>query len=118
MAVLKIVQYTPIKLLDNNARRYDPRRTVSLTILTKQPVKLPVVSVVTLSGTVKNEFSVPLTGRTVRLFSDQSCGTLIANTYTDASGEFSFTIPGCTSSRLTAIAQGEPGENAQIFINV
>lgn len=73
---------------------------------------------VTISGTVKDEFGSPLMNRTVRAYLDESFMNSIGTAYSGSDGTFSLVIPGLGGSTIVLVAQGESGENCQIFSKI
>jgi hypothetical protein len=118
MPVLRLV--TPparLRLVDNYARFNDPSRWTTLRVIAP-PARFSVgrsTGTVTLSGSVKNESNVGLANRSVTVYGDQGMTTRLGQGYTDASGNFSVQVNGGTTQDFTVVAQGEIGENTQVF---
>ena len=86
--------------------------------ITPSILKLTGPQTVTLSGTVKDAADTALANRSIRIFADQAFKNFFGQTYSASDGAWSFTAPGTIGSKFVVVAQGENGENAQVFIDV
>ena len=118
MPPLRIVSPNVTRLLDNYPRRNDPARLSTLRIVNSPLSRMTPHAAVALAGTVRNEAGLALAGRTVRVFDDQGMHRLLGSVATGVDGSWSLSVPGCASSRFVAVAQGETGETATVYINL
>ena len=117
---LKVAPVVKVVLTANYPKSNLPQRFGGLVVGGPVKVKLKGTPVtITLSGTVKNGSGVGLQYRNVRVFSDQGMTQMLGATQTNSSGAWSISgLPGTSSTPFVVVAQGEAGENAQIFVNV
>lgn len=117
MTLVRIIDRDYLRVSPNPLEFTNPRRGHLITIVNHETVRL-VPSVVTISGTVKDIDELPLINRTVRVFLGQSMTTLVGSTKSLADGTFSTDVTGHSTSTFTVTAQGDIGENCQVFSKV